>query len=232
MPTSCSHFSCRPRTRWPRERRDLRSIGADGSRGAAARSRRRASGYGVRRNSARLAAVTEGLTVVTGELSDQDAVARAVRGQDAVISTLGVSKALRPDLAVVNGIAQIIDAMQSSAVLRLVYLSFVGVRDSRPYAGGITRHIAARVLRNEIVDHERKEHLIRQSTLEWTIVRAPKLKGGPPTGAYRSGEQIAAGTPLSTLARADVAQFMLGQLTDNAFLDKAPSLFASRNLRH
>lgn len=161
------------------------------------------------RNSARLAVLTEGLTVVTGELSDQDAVARAVCGQDAVISTLGVSKALRRDPAVVNGIAQIIDAMQSSAVLRLVYLSFVGVRDSRPYAGGITRHIAARVLRNEIVDHERKEQLIRRSTLEWTIVRAPKLKGGPPTGAYRSGEQIAAGTALLTLARADVAQCML-----------------------
>jgi putative NADH-flavin reductase len=184
------------------------------------------------RSPATLAAVSEGLTVVTGELSDHATVARAVRGQDAVISTLGVSKALRPDPAVVYGIGQIIDTMLRFAVLRLVYLSFVGVRDSRLYAGGVTRHIAARVLRNEIVDHERKEQLIRQSALEWTIVRAPKLKGGPPTGAYRSGEQIAAGTPLPTLARADVAQFMLYQLTDNTFLHKAPSLFASRNPRH
>jgi putative NADH-flavin reductase len=210
-------------------------FGASGRTGREALSQGLAAGHRVTafvREPAKLTAFAEGLTVVTGELADRDAVARAVRGQDAVISTLGVSKALRPDPAVVNGIAQIIDAMQRSAVLRLVYLSFVGVRDSRRYAGGITRHLAARVLRNEIADHERKEELIRQSSLEWTIVRAPKLTTGPPTGAYRSGEQIAAETPLPTLARADVAQFMLGQLTDHAFLHKAPSLFASGDLNH
>ena len=101
----------------------------------------------------------------------------------------------------------------------------MGVRDSRRRAGPLVRHALWRVLRNEVADHELKEELIARSALDWTIVRAPKLTGGPATGAYRSGEEITARTMLPRLSRADVARFMLDRLSDAASIRTAPSLF-------
>ena len=177
------------------------------------------------RNPAKLGATDAGLRVVAGELGDTDQIAAAVAGQDAVVSALGVGRPLRSDPAVVRGVAGIVDAMERSGTRRLVYLSFVGVRASRRRAGPLIHHALWRVLRNEVADHERKEELIAQSALDWTIVRAPKLTGGPATGAYRSGEEIATGTLLPRLSRADVAHFMLDQLADAGSIRTTPSLF-------
>lgn len=168
-----------------------------------------------------------GLRVVAGELDDDACVARAVAGQDGVISALGVGRPLRSDAAVVDGVGRIVATMERSDVRRLVYLSFVGVEESRDRAGPLIRHAVSRVLRREVADHERKEEIIARSALDWTIVRAPKLTDGPPTGAYRSGEEISAGTFFPRLSRADVAQFMLAQLTDTTFIRTAPSLYPS-----
>jgi putative NADH-flavin reductase len=165
------------------------------------------------------------LRIVVGELDDADRVAASIASQDAVVSALGVGRPLHSDPAVVDGIGRIVEAMERSRVRRFVYLSFAGVHQSRRRAGLLIRHAVWRVLRHEIADHERKEELIARSGLDWTIVRAPKLTDGPPTGAYRSGEEITAGTLLPRLSRADVAEFMLRQLTDATFIRKAPSLF-------
>jgi putative NADH-flavin reductase len=177
------------------------------------------------RDPARLGATRAGLRVVAGRLDDPDGVAAAVVGQDAVVSALGVGRLLRSDPAVVRGVARIVAAMERSGPRRLVYLSFAGVRDSRRRAGPLVRHALWRVLRNEVADHELKEELIARSALDWTIVRAPKLTGGPATGAYRSGEEITARTMLPRLSRADVARFMLDRLSDAASIRTAPSLF-------
>ena len=73
-------------------------------------------------------------------------------------------------------------------------------------------------------DHEAKEGLIRQSHLNWTIVRAPRLTNGRRTGTYRSGEDIGANSIIPAISRADVAEFMLKQVTDDTYLRKAPAV--------
>ena len=62
--------------------------------------------------------------------------------------------------------------------------------------------------------------MIRSSSLDWTIVRPPKLTNGPRVGACRSGEDIRARSLLPTMSRADVADFMLRQLADGASVGK------------
>lgn len=141
-----------------------------------------------------------------------------------MISALGVGRPLRSDPEVVAGVGRIIAAMERAGVRRLIYLSFVGVRDSRRRAGPVIRHAASRVLRREIADHEAKEALITASGLDWTIVRAPALTSGPATGTWRSGEEIAAAGALPRLPRADVARFMLDQIDDDRFVRRAPIL--------
>jgi len=154
------------------------------------------------------------LAVFTGNVTDKNAVERAMRGQDAVISALGVSRPFKRDPSVVQGIRYILDAMPRHGVRRLVYQSFVGVAESRHRAGLLLRLVGGRLLRDEIADHEEKEGLVRASGLDWTIVRPPKLTNGPATGAVRSGEDIPPRALLPRLSRADVADFILQTIPD------------------
>lgn len=176
------------------------------------------------RTPAKLTVRHDQLKLAQGDVKDQASVERAVKGQDAVLSALGVSKPLKRDPVVVLGVNNIIKAMEQNNVKRLVYLSFIGVGESRKDSGFLIRNVISRIVRNEIADHEEKERLVRSSRLEWTIVRPPKLTNGAPKGVYRSGEDITATSFLPTMSRGDVADFMIRQLSDNRFVRKAPRI--------
>ena len=170
------------------------------------------------RNSGKLAISHPRLSVFQGSVGDAAAVANAIVGQEAVVSTLGVGAPLRHDPVVINGVRHIVEAMTASGVKRLIYMSFIGVGDSRAAAGFMVRYVARWPLRNEIRDHEIKEGLVTAGPIDWTIVRPPTLTNGPFTGTYRSGVDIVARSALPTLSRADVAHCILQQLDDAAFV--------------
>ena len=176
------------------------------------------------RQPAKLAITSPTLRLVQGNVASYPAVAGAVAGHDAVVSTLGVGTPLKHDADVVRGVEHIIRAMEEHKVRRLIYLSFIGVSDSRSAVGFVLRYIAPLPLRHEIADHEAKEALVKASRLDWTIVRPPKLTGGPRTGRYRSGTGITTWKPLPLMARADVAHFILEELAQPAFVRQAPRL--------
>lgn len=165
-----------------------------------------------------------GLDVILGDVADFTFVRDAIPGHDAVVSALGVAEALKHDPAVVTGIGNIIRAMEAEGVRRLLYLSFIGVHESRRAVGFVLRYLAPIPLRAEIADHEAKERLVKASSLDWTIVRPPKLTDGPRTGRYRTGETIRTRAPVPTLSRADTADFMLRELESPAFVRGTPRL--------
>ena len=164
------------------------------------------------------------LSTIQGEVTDCSAVARAVEGQAAVICSLGARSPLRPYPAFTEGIQQLVRAMRSTGVSRFVYLSFLGVRAGRRQLRFPFRQLVPLLLPGAIADHESNEREIRQSGLAWTIVRPPKLTEGPPTGNYRVGEEIHATSRFPALARADVAAFMLDQLSSTEFVGRAPAI--------
>ncbi|MGP1387205.1 MAG: NAD(P)-dependent oxidoreductase [Thainema sp.] len=158
---------------------------------------------------------------VQGDVSDMAIVEQAVQGQDAVLSALG-SSSLKRSPALTKGVENIVQAMEQHNVRRLVYQSSLGVGDSRKQVGFFIRYIVVPlVLRNAIADHEDKEQIIKQSNLDWVIVRPAGLTNGDHTGDYRYGETIDLGARIS---RADVADFMLKQVTDDTCLKKTPGL--------
>jgi putative NADH-flavin reductase len=160
------------------------------------------------------------LRVVQGDVKDPAAVASAMKDQDAILSALGVSKPLKSDPVVIEGIKNIIAAMEQLHIKRFIYLSFMAVGEGRKDGGFLMKNIIARIVRHEIADHAEKEQLIKATQLDWTIVHAPKLTNGSKKGIYRTGETIKPKFFLPTLSRADVADFMLKQLTDRTFLFK------------
>lgn len=166
-----------------------------------------------------------GLSVVRGDVRDTDAVDAAVEGQDAVICALGAATPLRRDRALVDGIRNIVETMQRQGVRRLVYLSFLGVHESRAQLSALGRWVVAPLLmRNVVADHEAKERIIRASSLDWVIVRPPRLTDGERRVIFRKGVGIPANEIVPRISRADLADFMLRQISDDTYLRQAPAV--------
>jgi len=165
----------------------------------------------------------ENLKVICGDVLDPDAVESAVPGQEAVLSTLGAG-AGRTTLRE-EGTRNIIEAMKKKGVRRLICQSSLGVGDSRANLSFLTKYIIVPIfLRHAFADHERQEALVKQSELDWTIVRPPYLTKGPRTGEYQHGFPTSETRIQGKISRADVADFMLKQLTDNTYLHQTPGV--------
>lgn len=176
------------------------------------------------RNPSKLKIAHDKLKVIQGDVTDYKGVETSVKGQDAVLSALGAASPFKYDQSVVEGASNIIRAMESNGVSRFIYMSFVGVKESRNTAGFVIKYIAPKLLSTEINGHEAREKMIKQSQLGWTIVRAPTLSNGKHLTQFRSGEDISSKGFTVMISRADVADFMLQQLTDSKFLRKTPSV--------
>jgi putative NADH-flavin reductase len=168
------------------------------------------------------------LSIVRGDVLDPAAAKEAVANQDAVLCTIGGHDRLRvalsghprePGLCTI-GTRNILDAMKTCGVSRLICLSAWGVGDSKGRVPVIFRSVIFPLLmKEEYVDKEAQERLIQQSTLDWTIVRPARLTKGPRTGNYRMKSSLEFSMQ-SSISRADVADGMLRQLSDSAFRQK------------
>ncbi len=177
------------------------------------------------RDPAKLEIKHANLTVTVGDVTEGALVERAVTSRDAVASALGSGNSLSSDPALIEGIQNIIRAMDHAGVRRLVYLSMLGVGDSGKQLGFVDRYVVLPLLlRNVVTDHARKESLIKQSRLDWVIVRPPRLTNGPYTGRYQSGEDVRERTLLASISRADVADFMVKQFVDERYVHRTPAV--------
>src|SRR3989442_9556402 len=164
------------------------------------------------------------LSVAKGDVLDYDSVEAAMKGQDAVLSALGV-RALTKNTLLSEGTKNIIRAMEKLGVKRFICESSLGIGDSKGQLGFLYNYILIPLfLRNVFADKEIQERYIRQSKLDWVIARPAMLTNGPRTGAYRSGFNVTDKSIKGKISRADVADFMLKQLRDEQFVHKAPSL--------
>jgi putative NADH-flavin reductase len=124
-----------------------------------------------------------------------------------------------------QGTRSIVQAMEKHGVRRLICESSLGVGDSRGRLGIFYNLILVPLLlRGMFADKAAQEEIIRASTLDWVIVRPTSLTNGPRTGAYRVGPDIGHWFRPTSISRADVADFMLKQLTDYTWLRKTPGV--------
>lgn len=172
------------------------------------------------------------LSIVRGDVFHPATVQEAVANQEAVLCTIGGHDRLRvalsghpraPGLCTI-GTRNILDAMKTCGVSRLICLSAWGVGDSKGRVPVIFRNVIFPLLmKEEYEDKESQEQLIQQSNLDWTIVRPARLTNGPHTGSYRMNSSLEFSLR-SSISRADVADCMLRQLTDSTFRHKCLEL--------
>ena len=156
----------------------------------------------------------EGVETLQGDAADPSAIASAARGRDAVVSALGSGKSLKGDIAS-RAAANLVAANPR----RLIFMSGVGVGESYREAAFIEKLMIRTMLRWIYADKAKADAMIQSSRLEWTIVRPALLTNGPRTGAYRVGEHLPLrGFP--KISRADVADFMVRELTERKWIRK------------
>jgi putative NADH-flavin reductase len=163
------------------------------------------------------------LEVIRGDVLDPSDVEHAMAGSEAVLCAIGAGaerSTVREDAT-----RNIIAAMERNGPSRLICMSSLGVGDSRADLPFFTKHVIVGIfLRHAFADHERQEAAVMGSSLDWTIVRPPHLKDGPRTGEYHEGSPLPHRKIQGKISRADVADFMLKQLTDDTYIRKTPGV--------
>jgi putative NADH-flavin reductase len=171
------------------------------------------------------------LRVVQGDILDYESVHTAVQGQEVVLSVLGVNS-FKKNTIISDGTQNIIKAMYEHHVERFICVTAMGIGDSKKQKGWaymmpislMFRLQRLPILRNQFLDRELQEEYIKNSALDWIIVRPGGLTNGPRTGNYRHGFSIDDTTVKVKISRADVADFMLKQIADDTYLHKTPSV--------
>lgn len=174
------------------------------------------------RTPAKLTLKHDCLHVLPGDIQNPEQVEKAIAGSDAVISVLGPSSNT-PDYIVSKGMGHILAAMQKRDVRRLVISAGAGVPDphDKPNLMNHAISLLLKLLSRHVVeDMTRVVKQVRDSDRDWTIVRVPMLTDDAPSGNFRVG-YVGDGTGVR-LSRADMATFILRQVTDTTHLRKAP----------
>jgi putative NADH-flavin reductase len=205
-------------------------IGA--SRGIGLETVRRAldQGYRVRafaRSASQIPITHAGLTKVNGDALKAEDVAAAVKGAGAVIQTLGAKASLAmvtSHTRLFSGATRIlIQAMESAGVQRLISVTGFGAGDSREHMSLLQRLPFELLLGRVYEDKAVQEMIIRRSALFWVIARPGILTNGPRTGRYKILDKPADWRN-GSVSRADVADFLVKQVEDDAYLGKTPAL--------
>lgn len=116
----------------------------------------------------------------------------------------------------------LIEAMKAQGVRRLIAITGIGCGDTRGHGGFLyDRVIFPFITRETYRDKDRQEVLIRDSGLDWIIVRPASFTDGPLGGKLRAVTNLE-GVTIKSISRADTAAFVLQQLASDQFLHKSP----------
>jgi putative NADH-flavin reductase len=168
------------------------------------------------------------LEKVAGNALDPAIAKSVLDGVDAVIVTLGVAPGpgaiFRPVRLFSRATRILVDLMVEAEIKRLICVTGIGAGDSRDKGGFLYSVVLLPLLLRRVYDDKDvQEQIIRNSTLDWVIVRPGLLTRGPRTRSYRVLIDRDAWR-MGKISRASVADFLVKQIDDNTCLGKTPLL--------
>ncbi len=201
-------------------------IGATGQTGQIFLKNALEQGYELKvlvRDSTKLKSNSPKLTIIEGDVLNQQDVDNTVNGTDIVVSLFGHVKG-SPEWIQTNGTKNIISAMGKSNVDRIISLSGGGLpfpeKDKPKFEDRLIRKILKIIVPKVLNDAIAHADVLKNSNKKWVIVRGPRLTNDPRIGNYRIGwVGINASTKIS---RFDLADFLLTQVEDENFNFQMP----------
>ena len=165
------------------------------------------------------------LHVMRGDVLDYPSVEAAMQAQEVVLCALGHKRFFQPTRILSEGTRNILRAMETHGVRRLVCETTLGIGDSAWRMGlSYTFFIIPFIVSFYFWDKTRQERLIAASRVKWVIVRPGALTDGARRNRYTHGRRVGSFVRTVRISRADVADFMLNQMTDNTYLSAAPGV--------
>ncbi len=169
--------------------------------------------------------------IFKGDLFDPQIVSAAVKKHAVVISALGVKPTVKdkdiPPLRS-EGTKNIIAAMKQHGVKRLLVISSQGAGDSKPRSGLFGKVIVPLFLKNRFAEVEKQERLVFRERPRLDHRSSPAIDQRPLTGMYKVGAFLKIGL-MDSIARADVAHFILKEMIENNWLQQAVDINPNLN---
>jgi putative NADH-flavin reductase len=165
------------------------------------------------------------LTIAQGNVLDPASVEAAMPGHHAVVSALGHKRYFSLSATHAVGTRHILEAMRRHGVRRFVCLTSLGLGDSAGRLGmPYNLLVIPLLLPIYFWDKACQERLIARSGLDWIIVRPGSLNNGTKRERVNSGSKVGSYLWTVRVSRANVADFVLNQLTSDAYLRSSPGL--------
>lgn len=168
----------------------------------------------------------EHLYKAQGDVMDADSVNAVMVNQDVVLAVFGAPPnwsnitSVR-DLCTV-GTRNIMDAMKQYGVKRLVCMTGIGAGNSKGHGRFVFDNLILPVMLGRIyVDKNRQEKEVMESDLDWIIVRPTELTDDAESNDYRVLTNLK-DEKAKTIARADVADFLVKQIESDCYLHQTP----------
>jgi uncharacterized protein len=125
----------------------------------------------------------ENLTIIQGNVLNKFDIVRAMHGMDVVISALNTDGTT----TLSESMPLIIEAMENEGIKRIITIGTAGILQSRTtpsslrYQSSESKRKSTRAAK----EHHKVYDVLKQSTLEWTIVCPTYLPDGERVGKYR-----------------------------------------------
>jgi putative NADH-flavin reductase len=173
------------------------------------------------RTPAKLTITHPNLVVVEGDIMKPETLEKYLENKDAVISAIG-KNSLKKTTLYSQGSKNLLNAIGKMGPIRVFFISASGLEVNPSHNFFIrlaTKYILQRLLKNMYADLEKMEKTVKESKLNWTIMRPPKLTNMPFTGHYRFAIDsfLKGGLKIS---RADLAHYIISNLTNGAIYKK------------
>jgi nucleoside-diphosphate-sugar epimerase len=179
------------------------------------------------RNPSKISYQHPNLKIIKGELSDVQSISDAIKGTDAVISLLGPKGKSESHFPLAQGTRNVIAAMKTHGVKRLIATATPSAPDpnDNPQPGfSIAVFMIRTLMRSAYDEIVSIAGTIRNSNLNWTIVRLPMLTDKPQKNKVTADYLGNGKVNLFWLNRNDLADFLIDQLDSDSFVKKAPVL--------
>ncbi len=168
-----------------------------------------------------------GSEVAVADITDADAVNRAVAGADAVVWAVGATRNTADQVAVFEaGARNLVLAMEAHGVRRLVALSGAAITldgERKPLGGRVMELIVKVAARHVYESKLREFRVFTAADVDWTLVRPPRVNEGEPTGSMALGLALGG----SAVTQGDVGEALAGQVEDRTYLRKAPFVWTA-----
>lgn len=176
------------------------------------------------RDPGKLKEYTNSVSIIKGDILDYSKVEEALRGVDGVILVIGHVKGSPRDLQQ-KGITNVIQAMNGYGIRRLITLTGRGVtdhqNDSPTLFDKMFDSVTGLIIKDAFIDGNKHVEILKNSALNWTVVRAPILLPGNGKGRYKTGYVGKKGMSL-LLTRKDLSKAILDILENNTFIHEMP----------